>query len=241
MDKIFDRKDIQNCQFIELLYICILHYAQILSMKKRLTIFTILLALTCGAQQAAAQTYIKLNGLYALIGLINPAAEFTISPHSTFQTEIVISPWKEIGNNGKHMLFGIFMNEYRRYFRQHNDGWYLAGNIGMMAFDMSKPEFRGGKIQLENRYCKGYGFMAGLAVGYEYKFKERWLLDAYVGWSYMASWYNGYSLDGVIDMEPNRPTPPPNPDPWNGSAEWLPNKIGVSIGLLICDPHRKKR
>lgn len=55
-------------------------------MKKRLTIFTILLALTCGAQQAAAQTYIKLNGLYALVGLINPAAEFTISPHSTFQT-----------------------------------------------------------------------------------------------------------------------------------------------------------
>ena len=28
------------------------------------------------------------------------------------------------------MLFGIFMNEYRRYFRQHNDGWYLAGNVG---------------------------------------------------------------------------------------------------------------
>ena len=59
-------------------------------MKKRLTIFTILLALTCGVQQTAAQTYIKLNGLYALVGLINPAAEFTISPHSTFQTEIVI-------------------------------------------------------------------------------------------------------------------------------------------------------
>lgn len=89
VDKIFDRKDIQNCQFIELLYICILHYAQILSMKKRLTIFTILLALTCGAQQAAAQTYIKLNGLYALVGLINPAAEFTISPTPPFKPKLL--------------------------------------------------------------------------------------------------------------------------------------------------------
>ena len=82
--------------------------------------------------------------------------------------------------------------------------------------------------------------MFGLAFGYEYKFKERWLLDAYLGWAYMASWYNGYSLDGQIDMNPHRPVPPEHPDPWNGSAEWLPNKIGLSIGLLICDPHRNK-
>ena len=82
-----------------------------------------------------------------------------LSPKSTFQTELVISPWKEVGSNGKHMLFGIFMNEYRRYFRQHNDGWYLAGNVGMMAFDMSKPEFRSGKLRLEDRDRKGYGMM----------------------------------------------------------------------------------
>lgn len=28
--------------------------------------------------------------------------------------------------------------------------------------------------------------MFGLAFGYEYKFKERWLLDAYLGWAYMG-------------------------------------------------------
>lgn len=35
------------------------------------------------------------------------------------------------------MLFAIFMGEYR-YFKEHNRGWYLGANIGMMAFDMSK-------------------------------------------------------------------------------------------------------
>ena len=62
---------------------------------------------------------------------------------------------------------------------------------------------------------------------------ERWILDVYLGWAYMASWYNGYALDGTIDMYPHRPVPPATPDPFNGSAEWYPNKVGLSIGLLI--------
>ena len=89
-------------------------------MKNIAKLLLLLALLVCGARQAQAQTYAKLNGLYALVGVINPAFEFTLSPKSTFQTELVISPWKEVGSNGKHMLFGIFMNEYRRYFRQHN-------------------------------------------------------------------------------------------------------------------------
>ena len=76
------------------------------------------------AQRSEAQTYVKLNGLYALVGVINPAVEFRLSPHSTFQSEFVCSPWKSIEHNGAHkpMLFGIFMNEYRRYFKRHNTG-----------------------------------------------------------------------------------------------------------------------
>lgn len=202
----------------------------------RKILLTLLLAACTGS--AGAQTYVKLNALYALVGVINPAVEFRISPKSTFQSEIVYSPWQYVRTHGvdKPMHFGIFMNEYRRYFRQHNDGWYLGMNGGLMAFKMSKPEIRGGKIRLEDRYSKGYGVMVGLCAGYEYKFADRWLIDAYIGWSYMASWYNGYALDGTIDMHPHRPVEPEKPDPFNGSAEWYPNKIGVSIGLMIFRP-----
>lgn len=90
-----------------------------------------------GTQHALPQGYVKLNALYAALGVINPAVEFAITPKSSLQTDIVISPWKSI--NGKHMNFAIFMGEYRRYFKAHNDGWYLGANIGMMAFDMTKP------------------------------------------------------------------------------------------------------
>ncbi len=189
-----------------------------------------------GTQHALPQGYVKLNALYAALGVINPAVEFAITPKSSLQTDIVISPWKSI--NGKHMNFAIFMGEYRRYFKAHNDGWYLGANIGMMAFDMTKPFIKDWKLQFENRYCKGYGMMIGLCVGYEYRFRERWLIDAYFGWAWMDSHYNGYSFEGETDMFPHRPEQPEFPDPFNGSSEWYPNKIGVSIGYRIFQPRK---
>ena len=201
------------------------------------------LLLISGLSDLNAQTYLKLNGLYALVGVINPAVEITISPKSTFQSEIIYSPWQRIRDNGydKPMHFGIFMNEYRRYFKEHNRGWYLGLNGSFMGFKMSKPEFKHGKLSLEDRYCKGYGLMVGLCGGYEYIFKKKWILDAYFGWAFMISWYNGYELDGQIQMHPHRPVEPRYPDPFNGSTEWYPNKIGLSVGLMIFDPNREKK
>ena len=211
-------------------------------MKPILKTLLILFALSLPTQRLDAQISAKLNGLYALVGVINPAVEFTVSPKSTFQTEIVFSPWKYVNDHGvdKTMKFGILMTEYRRYFKQHNRGWYLGANMGMMGFKMSKPQFSDGWF-LENRYSKGYGMMIGICGGFEYQFADRWLLDAYFGWSYMLSWYNGYSLDGTIDLYPHRPVQPEKPDPFNGSHEWLPNKIGVSIGFMIFNPARRGR
>ena len=140
------------------------------------------------------------------------------------------------------MLFAIFMGEYRRYFKEHNRGWYLGANLGMMAFDMSKPYIENWSLKFEDRYCKGSGMMIGLCVGYEYQFGNRWTLDAFLGWAWMDSHYNGYSFDGQVDMYPHRPVQPEHPDPFNGSSEWYPNKIGISIGIRIYDPelHRQR-
>ena len=133
------------------------------------------------------------------------------------------------------MHFGLFTNEYRYYFREVNSGFYLGAEVGIMVFDVSKPQLVNGKLSFQNRYCKGYGCLAGAVVGYEWRFAERWLLDAYVGFGYLHSMYNGYSMSGEIDMYPHRPDykQPTSPDPFNASAEWLPTKIGLSIGFLL--------
>lgn len=206
--------------------------------KSALTLFAALFV----AANGEAQIYAKLNGLYALVGVVNPAVEFRLTDHSAFQTEFVYSPWKSIRVDGtsKPMHFGIFLNEYRYYLRGFASGWYVGGHAGMMAFRMSKPYLDGWSLRLENRYSKGYGFLLGACAGYERIFRQRWAVDVFVGWSWMTSYYNGYDLDGRTQMNPHRPVQPLHPDPFNGSSEWYPDKLGVSIGLRIYDPQLRK-
>lgn len=177
---------------------------------------------------ASAQSYVKLNALTTVFGLINPSVEFTISPHSTYQADLNISPWKKIPGE-HHMAFGILLNEYRYFFKEHNRGFYLGCSAGIHVFDMSKPQIEKG-WKLEDRYSKGYGFSFGIMTGWEKRLGERWLMDIYLGWSYMLSNYNGYDLDGQIQMNPGHTHPTPYPDPWNGSAEFYPSTVGISFG-----------
>lgn len=184
-------------------------------------------------------TTLKLNVAYAALGVINPQVEFQISGNSWFQTEIVYSPWQSFKGHPLH--FGIFQNEYR-YYIPGTKGLYVGANVGAMAFHMSKPMFVDGSVVFQNRYCKGYGVMAGAVVGYKFKFEHhpRLVVDLFVGFGYMHSKYNGYSMSGEIDMYPHRPADkqPASPDPFNISAEWLPNKAGVSVGVIIFDRDR---
>jgi hypothetical protein len=200
-------------------------------MKKQTILLVIFVVLT---HNSYSQIYYKINTLYALSGVINPAVEFPVAKQSSYQIECVASPFLSFTEDGinKPVHFFIFMNEYRRFFRERNKGWYAGGNFSMMGFDMYKPKLMDDfKFRLDPyRRSRGYGFMTGICVGYEYCFKENWILDAFFGWSYMLSWYNGYTLDGTIIMVPNGHEDYEHEDPWNASAEWYPNKIGSSVG-----------
>ena len=83
--------------------------------------------------------------------------------------------------DSEYVTFAIFMSESRRFFEEYNRGWHLGDNVGMMAFDMSKPCIENWKLKFGNCYCKGYGMTIGLCVNCEYRFAGRWLLAAYFG------------------------------------------------------------
>ena len=192
--------------------------------------------LFAGANAVNAQIYGKMNILYACVGIINPQVEFRLSEHSSLQTELTVSPYKKVLGE-HHFLFGIFTNEYRYFIGDKAKGLYVGADAGLYIFDMSKPEFGHGRISLQNRYCKGYGIVLGAVIGWEYEFRERWLLDVYAGFGYFASWYNGYDFDGTLQLHPHGH----EWDPFNGSAEWLPTKVGVSIGYKLFDPQKRKK
>ena len=221
-------------------------------MKKK--IFIALFAVVCMAMptMVKGQIYAKLNALYAVVGIINPQLEFVVGPHSSISIDPMFSPYKTIkwGNrNDIHAQFGILQTEYRFYIKPEARGFYVSANAGMQAFDMTRPYlFQGGKIiSFEQGFGRGFGLMVGIGIGYSHTFKERWVVDAFFAFDRMWSWYNDYFANGEINLFPRHQKEPKFPDPFNGSAEWLPSKIGVSIGYKIFDPtakhksHKQKR
>ena len=213
-------------------------------MKKKIFIAILATLIAVVPNVAKGQIYAKLNALYAVGGVVNPQLEFVVGPHSSVSIDPMFSPHKSI-NLGKykniHAFFGILQAEYRFYIKPEAKGFYVSANAGMQAFDMSRPYlFNNGKlITFEQGFGRGFGMMAGIGIGYSHHFKERWVVDAFFAFDRMWSWYNDYNADGSINLFPRHQREPKFPDPFNGSAEWLPSKIGVSIGYKIFDPSLK--
>lgn len=210
---------------------------QYFTMKKAFIFCVMFFSVLC----VRAEIYGKLNLMYAAVGIINPQFEFQTSPNTTVSADIVYSPW--ISVFGKyHMNFGILQSEIRYYIKQANRGFYLSGNVGMQIFDMNKPNyFKGGFITFNRTYSKGGGFMAGVGIGWERPFRERWVVDVFFAFDFMLSWYNGYSMDDQINMNPQGHEHYRYPDPFNASSEFLPSKIGVSIGYRIFSANKSRK
>ena len=215
-------------------------------MKKKLFFALFTLAMLAVPTMAKSQIYAKLNGLYAVVGIINPQLEFVVGPHSSISIDPMFSPYKTIrwgDRNDIHASFGIFQTEYRFYINREARGFYISANAGMHAFDMTRPFFFSNNkiISFEQGFGRGWGMMVGLGIGYSHTFKERWVVDAFFAFDRMWSRYNDYKNNGEVNLFPAHQHEPKFPDPYNGSAEWLPSKIGVSIGYKIFDPAAKHK
>ena len=215
-------------------------------MKNKLYKAILLVAILAMPMVAKSQIYVKLNALYAVVGIINPQIEFVVGPHSSISIDPMFSPYKTIklGNRSDiHARFGIFQTEYRFYIKREARGFYVSANVGMHAFDMTRPYFfqNNKVISFEPGFGRGWGMMVGLGIGYSHTFKERWVVDAFFAFDRMWSKYNDYLPNGEINLFPGHKTEPKYPDPYNGSAEWLPSKIGVSIGYKIFDPNLPRK
>lgn len=214
-------------------------------MQKKFVRIVILAAMLAAPSVATSQIYAKLNLLYACVGIINPQLEFTVGPHSSIVIDPTYSPWTNI--KGKHFNFGILQTEYRFYIKREARGFYVSAHAGTQLFDMTRPYLFnkvGGKTKIiswEPGFGRGFGVMVGIGVGYTHTFKERWVVDAYFAFDRMWSWYNDYDANGQINMYPRHQKEPAYPDPFNGSAEWLPSKIGLAIGYKIFDPTKPRK
>ncbi|MEC7895722.1 MAG: DUF3575 domain-containing protein, partial [Bacteroidota bacterium] len=134
-----------------------------------------------------SQTYIKGNATYALFAIPSFGIEVGIGEKTTFQFDATMSFWNSITLGSKPnfqkrpFIFNYVFPEFRYYFKEKNDGFYLGAHTGAGMFKLSKNKIHASN----NLYQYGYIFFTGITTGYQWKFKERWSLDLFLsgGWS----------------------------------------------------------
>ena len=224
--------------------------SHIKAVKNKKLFFLMCIAPCLWGKGLYAQTELKVNGAYALAGIINISAEVPISPRLSLSGEALYSPWESVklGGHSRPEKFAYVMSEVRWYFKKTDKelhrGWWLGADLGaLIMLKMSRPRFfeDGKMICWFNKYERGAGLMTGLTIGYKWILNPHFTLEVYAGGTFITGWYNGYFLYDVYDdqgnkihskdevmMKPQRPNQPEIDDPWNGSSNWIP-RFGVNL------------
>ena len=185
-------------------------------MKTKLLLFFLLFS-----YNVYSQTYIKLNGATSLFGVPGIGIEVPISKKFTFQLDATMSFWNSITTDkfsSRPYVFNQIFPEVRYFTKEINDGFYVGTHFGYGMFKLSKNK----TYASQNKYQYGYIFFAGFTFGYQWQFKDRWLVDAFIGGGYSKATYEGfekqtgsrYDTDSNVDF----------------SAQWIPYRGGIMIG-----------
>lgn len=183
---------------------------------KKLTLSVIILLFSITLQ---SQTYIKINGLSALVGLPQVGIETSIGAKSTLSIDVFASFWKSF--DGKPMQAVMLTPEYRYHFKEKYNGLYVGAHTGPDAYKLQKWDYWG-----TNKYEKGLGYRIGATIGYQKKISDKLTLDAFLGGGWHQGFYKGYYTDGT----PGRYE---SATKYNKSGEWLPYRGGIMISYKL--------
>jgi len=161
---------------------------------------------------------VKLNSA-VLVGIVNPAVEFSVHRNVTINTEVFgcFYPKGFAFINGRAIVAMAFL-EGRWYPKSAFKGFFVGPNVGFGVWNLTKgihPEFWGEKA---GSYQVGRNLMCGVSLGYLFSFSSHWGIELSLGGGYSISRYEGHvDLDGSMHISDNY------------SAEWLPYKAAVSV------------
>lgn len=189
-------------------------------MKKIISAILIVGGVLVNAQTEDHQLYGKVNVLFLPVGIINAGLEYQLSPKFTVQGDVLISPWKSFAGNHAQIYMGHIEGRY--YLTEAFKHWYVGLNGGAGVFDLTKWNYRG-----TEKFQRGFTFMLGATVGYQFQINEKLNLDVFLGGGTAQSSYHGYE------------SVPPNfirydkANGWNKSGEVLPYRGGAMLSYKL--------
>lgn len=169
------------------------------------------LLMSCTAMTTSAQFALKTNLVGWATTTTNLGIEVGMGQKSSLQLMGYFNPW-DFGDN-KHFRFWTVQPEYRYWFCQKFNGWFLGVHLLGGEYNASKINFpfkalTWGKatdinenfpdkdhnsgwpnIQKENsgRHVEGWDIGAGISAGYQWVLAKHWNLEASLGIGYVYS------------------------------------------------------
>lgn len=190
---------------------------------------------TAEKAENANQMYVKANALFVPVGIINAGVEYQLAPKYTFQADVFLSPWKSFsGHELQYYMLGL---EGRYYFNEAFKHWYVGANIGFSTFKVQKWNYWNDNNYFDSDsntvtpyinsqvYQKGFSYLIGATIGYQFKINENWNVDIYAGGGHSEDRYKAYdrSTGNRVD----------SPAGYNKSGEWIPYRGGIMIAYKI--------
>ncbi len=140
---------------------------------------------------ARAQIAVKTNMLYWAATTPNVGVEWRLNDRSTVQAFYGLNPWR--GASGKSIRHWVVEPEYRHWFCEAFDGWFMGVHALGGEFNMGHVKLPMGVLPtLRDHRYEGWYAGAGLTAGYQWPLSKHWNVEASLGLGYSYISYKKY-------------------------------------------------
>lgn len=137
---------------------------------------------TAGYGQKVA---LKTNALYWATTTPNLGVEASVGKKHTVQLFYGLNPWKQSGGDQSSLRHWLLMPEYRYWFCQSFNGWFLGAHLMGGQFNMGSVDLPFGVFnELEDHRYEGWFAGGGITAGYQWPLSKHWNIEASLGVGY---------------------------------------------------------
>ena len=128
---------------------------------------------------------VKSNLLYWATTTPNVGLETSVGKKHTAQVFVGFNPWKQSGGDQSSLRHWLVMPEYRYWFCQNFNGWFLGAHAMGGQFNAGGVKLPFGMFKdLRDHRYEGWYVGGGVTAGYQWPLSKHWNLETSIGIGY---------------------------------------------------------
>lgn len=128
---------------------------------------------------------VKSNLMYWATTTPNIGLETSVGKKHTAQVFVGFNPWKQSGGDQSSLRHWLVMPEYRYWFCQNFNGWFLGAHAMGGQFNAGGVKLPFGMFKdLRDHRYEGWYVGGGVTAGYQWPLSKHWNLETSIGLGY---------------------------------------------------------